>query len=52
MNRYEASVLNKITERHGPFWTILAILSMRRLWLTGAGAGASALIFAATKLLH
>jgi hypothetical protein len=52
MDRFEASVLNKITERHGPFWTVVAILSLRRWWWTGAGAGASAVVVAAIKLLH
>lgn len=47
MDRYEASVLNKLTER-GPGWTILALLALNRravvLTLTGltAGGGAAA----------
>lgn len=43
MNRYEASVLNKITERHGPGWTIAALLIIHRWWLGGAGVATVAI---------
>lgn len=29
MDRYQASVLNRITEKGGPVWTILALIVMR-----------------------
>lgn len=34
MDRYQASIVNKITERHGPGWSILALVVMHR-WSIG-----------------
>jgi hypothetical protein len=39
MNRYDASILNRITDKGGPGWTVLALVIMRG-WPVGlAGAG-------------
>ncbi|WP_159108104.1 hypothetical protein [Novosphingobium sp. MBES04] len=50
MDRYQASVLNEITKRGGPGWTILALMIMHRWSIaTAIGGPVSALI--ATKAL-
>jgi hypothetical protein len=38
VNRYQASVLNRITDKHGPGWTIAALIIMRG-WPVGLVGG-------------
>lgn len=42
MDRYQASVLNRITDKHGPGWTILALVIMHR-WSIGFIGGSGGL---------
>lgn len=46
MDRYQASVLNRITEKGGPGWTILALIVLR-----GWPVGLAGVAIAATKAL-
>lgn len=51
MNRYDASVLNRITDRHGPGWTILALIIINRWPIAMIGSGSAALVTALLKLM-
>lgn len=50
MDRYQASVLNLITDKGGPGWTILALMIMHR-WSITAVVGCPVTIAAVTKAL-
>ena len=49
MDRYEASVLNKITEKSGAMATIIAMLAMKRWSLPAGGVGVGGTLIAVGK---
>lgn len=52
MDRYEASVLNKITEKSGPVATIAAIIAMKRWTIPVSGIGVGGTVMAIGSALR
>lgn len=44
MDRYEASVLKSITDKGGPFWTVVALMVLRRGSIVGLFAGGGGIL--------
>lgn len=44
MNRYQASVLNRLTDKGSPGWTILALAIMYRWSIIGTIGGTGAIV--------
>jgi hypothetical protein len=50
MDRYQASVLNRITDKGSPGWTIFALVIMYRWSIVGGLGGTGTLIVGAKAL--
>lgn len=50
MNQYQASVLNKLTDKGGPGWTVLALAIMYRWSIAATVGGTSTLVIGAKAL--